>query len=220
MSDRLPRWVVPGLVVLSAVALVPFAFVAKSRVSKSSQPRVQMVPDMDQQPRYEAQQRNAAFADGRAMRPWPEGTVARGELREDDHLERGKVDGKWAERFPMPVTRQLIERGQERFGIFCAACHGLGGLGGDLNGMVDRRALEMEEPLWVSPTSFHTEEVRGRTVGHLYNTITNGIRTMPAYGPQIPVEDRWAIVAYVRALQRSQNAGIEDVPADKRESLR
>jgi mono/diheme cytochrome c family protein len=227
-SDRLPRWVVPGLVVLTALALIPFAFAAKSRASKSPVPRIQIIPDMDQQPRYEAQQANPAFADGRAMRLPVEGTVARGELRADDHFERGQVDGKWAETFPAqaPLTMALLERGRERYGIFCAPCHGLG-VGGltvggavEANGIVDVRALELEQPTWVSPTSFHTEEVRGRPVGHLFNTITNGIRTMPAYGPQIPPADRWAIVAYIRALQRSQNARVEDVPRELRESLR
>ena len=221
MRDRLPRWLVPGLVVFTAIALIPFAFAAKSRATRTTpRTRTQIVPDMDQQPRYEAQQAHPRFADGRAMRPWPAGTVARGELREDDHLERGRVDGKWAETFPVPVDRALLERGRDRFRIFCASCHGLGGLGGDLNGIVDLRAVELEQPKWVSPTSFHTDDVRKRPVGHLYNTIKNGIRTMPAYGPQIPVRDRWAIVAYVRALQRSQNARIEDVPPDTRERLR
>ena len=118
---------------------------------------------------------------------------------------------------PISVTMQLMERGRERFDVFCAPCHGLAGAG---DGMVAKRAEELQEGTWTPPASFHSELVRGRTDGHLFNTITNGIRNMPAYAPQIPVEDRWAIVAYVRALQRSQGAPLEDVPADVRAQLR
>jgi mono/diheme cytochrome c family protein len=226
MDDRMPRWAIPALAVVTALAILPFAFAAKSRASKTSQPRVQMVPDMDQQPRYGAQDAHPLFEDGRAMRPPVAGTVARGELREDDRYYRGKVGDDWVKEFPVELTMDLLERGRERYGIFCAACHGLGigGLeeGADVrkHGIVDERALELEQPKWITPTSFHSQQVRERSVGHLYNTITNGIRSMPAYASQIPPEDRWAIVAYLRALQRSQNAKIEDVPADFRESLR
>lgn len=226
MSDRMPRWIVPVLVIFTAVALLPFAFAARSRASKSDQPRIQMVPDMDQQPRYGPQEVHPLFADGRAMRPFVEGTVARGELNESDHLYRGKVGDDWAKDFPMELTMDVLERGRQRYGIFCSACHGLG-IGGleegaevRRHGIVDERAVELEQPRWITPTSFHGKQVRERPVGHIFNTITNGIRSMPAYGSQIPPEDRWAIVAYLRALQRSQNARIADVPADVRESLR
>ena len=117
----------------------------------------------------------------------------------------------------------LMRRGQERFNIYCAACHGLGGYG---DGMVARRAAEMQQSGantaagWVAPTNYHTDEIRGRPVGNLYNTITNGIRTMPAYDKQIPVPDRWAIVAYVKALQRSQHAKPQDVPETERDKYK
>jgi hypothetical protein len=128
---------------------------------------------------------------------------------------------------PLRMTMAFLERGRERYEIFCSSCHGLGvgGVtagGGQLmgNGIVDQRATELEQPLWIPPTSFHTDEVRGRAVGHLYNSIANGIRSMPSYGSQIPPRDRWAIVAYLRALQRSQRGRIEDVPPELREGLR
>ena len=145
------------------------------------------------------------------------GTVARGELNGDDAYYRGTGGEDWIETLPIPVTMQLMERGRERFDVFCAPCHGLAGAG---DGMVAKRAEELQEGTWTPPASFHSELVRGRADGHLFNTITNGIRNMPAYAPQIPVEDRWAIVAYIRALQRSQGAPLEDVPADLRAQLR
>ena len=123
------------------------------------------------------------------------------------------VGEEWIEAIPVPVTLQLMERGRDRFDIFCSPCHGLAG-GGD--GMTAKRAEELQEGTWTPPASFHTELIRGRPVGHLFNTISNGIRNMPAYGPQIPVTDRWAIVAYVRALQRSQWASVDDVPPELR----
>jgi mono/diheme cytochrome c family protein len=117
----------------------------------------------------------------------------------------------------MPVDRDLLERGRQRYDVFCSPCHGLAGFG---DGMVARRADELQEGTWTPPTSFHSDLIRQRPDGHLYNTITNGIRNMPGYGSQIPVEDRWAVVAYVRALQRSQNATVDDVPPAIRAQLR
>jgi len=175
------------------------------------------VPDMDNQPKFGPQSRNRLFADRRAMRPPVEGAVARGALREDNGLYRGAVGGVWVEQIPVAVTDQLLRRGRERYDIFCSPCHGLAGYG---DGMVAKRADALQEGTWTPPASLQSELVRGRPVGHLYNSITNGIRNMPAYGPQITVEDRWAIVAYLRALQRSQSATVEDVPPELRAQLR
>jgi mono/diheme cytochrome c family protein len=114
----------------------------------------------------------------------------------------------------------LVARGQERFDVYCAVCHGTSGYG---NGPVSARALQLMElgnAQWTPPSSLHDDLVRGRPDGHIFNTITNGIRNMPAYGSQIPAADRWAIVGYVRALQRSQRATTGDVPADERDRLR
>jgi len=212
----LPRWMRIAPIVAVAVALIPPLLVARARAVKSRQPRIHLVPDMDNQPKVRTQQYNPMFADRRAMRRPVAGTVARGDLQEDDHLYRGRVANDWAATFPMPVTEAMMRRGQERFNIFCAPCHGLDGTG---KGPVAARAEQIGGP-WVPPLSYHQPQVRERPHGHIFNTITNGIRTMPAHGPQITVADRWAIVAYVRALQRSQDARLEDVPEEYREALR
>jgi mono/diheme cytochrome c family protein len=145
------------------------------------------------------------------------GTVARGQLRSDHALELGRVGEAWVTTIPLAVDRGLLERGRQRYDVFCAPCHGLVGYG---DGMVSKRAEALAEGTWTPPSSFHTDLVRGREDGHLYNTITNGIRNMPGYGSQVALHDRWAIVAYVRSLQRSQNATLGDVPADVRATLR
>jgi mono/diheme cytochrome c family protein len=152
------------------------------------------------------------------------GTIAEGWLEADEHLYRGLVDGQPATTFPMPVDMKLMLRGQERFGIYCAPCHGLQGEGGN-TGIVSIRAMARvaattDPPGWVMPLSLHKPDVRKQPVGQYFSTITNGIRTMPSYGAQIPAADRWAIILYIRALQKSQNATPEDVPEDLREQLR
>lgn len=212
-----PRWFWPGVVIFICLSWIPLAVIAKNRAAKQDSPRVQIIPDMDQQPKFKAQQANPLFADGRAMRPAVPGTVARGELGEDDARNRGKREGAWIDEIPVPVTDRVMKRGRERYDIFCAPCHGLDGAG---NGIVSARADALQEGTWIPPVSYHSAQLRARPAGHLFNTITNGIRSMPAYGPQIPVDDRWAIVAYLRALQRSRSASIDDVPPDMRGKLR
>lgn len=209
----MPRWILITVAALAAFSLLPLACIARARVTHSSQPRVHPVRHMAQQPSYRAQEGNLVFADGRADRPPVEGTVARGQLQADDHFDRGLVNGTWATTLPMPVTEPLLHRGKQRFEIYCAPCHGLAGYG---DGPVARRADKLMEGTWVPPSSLHDVNVRGRPDGHLYNTIKNGIRNMPPYGPQIPTGDRWAIVAYVRALQRSQHSTLADVPEEVR----
>jgi len=213
----MPRWLFYLVVVIIVLSWVPLAVILRARNTMSSKPRIHIIQDMDNQQKFKTQARNRLFADRRAMRKPATGTVARGELNGDDAYYRGTVGEDWIETLPIPVTMQLMERGRERFDVFCAPCHGLAGAG---DGMVAKRAEELQEGTWTPPASFHSELVRGRTDGHLFNTITNGIRNMPAYAPQIPVEDRWAIVAYIRALQRSQGAPLEDVPADLQAQLR
>ncbi len=216
---RWPRWLVTTLVVLGALGLFPPLVVAKARLSKSAQPRIALIQDMDNQERYKAQQANPVFADGRAGRTPPSVTIARGELRSDPHFYLRRVDDDWALTFPaqVAVDQTWLRRGQERFGVYCAPCHGLGGAG---DGLVHQRALQRDTPGWVQPSSLHDALVRSRPVGHLFNTISNGIRSMPPYGDQIPPADRWAIVAYVRALQLSQDARLEDVPPERQSELR
>lgn len=226
VSNDPRRWAMPrpivGFIIVSCVAaLVPFALIAKARATKSPDPRVHVFSDMDFQPKAKAQNASVLFADGRASRMPVRGTVARGQLELDDHFYRGMEDGQWARSFPpgLDISASTVERGQERYGIYCQPCHGASG---DGNGMVHQRAMTLGRHVrgWVQPTSLHQEGVIRQPHGQLFNTISNGIRTMPAYGAQIPEEDRWAIVLYLRALQRSQNANLDDVPADKRQQIR
>ena len=144
--------------------------------------------------------------------------MARGQLREDDHLYRGQVNGQWATAFPMEVTEQVMQRGQRQFNIYCSVCHGLGGRRERAG--TPSEAVERQEPKWLQPTDLTSDAVRDRPVGHIFNSITNGIRTMPSYASQISPEDRWAIIAYVRALQLSRRTTMDDVPADKRDALK
>jgi mono/diheme cytochrome c family protein len=214
---KLPRWLLFTVVILVALSWVPLALIMRARVTTSPKPRIHVVPDMDNQPKFKPQSRNPMFADRRAMRPPVAGAVARGEMLGEPTLTSGKIGEDWVETIPVEVDRGLLQRGRERYDVYCSPCHGLAGFG---DGMVAKRADELQEGTWTPPASFHSDLVRSRPVGHLFNTISNGIRNMPAYGPQIPVEDRWAIVAYVRALQRSQNATVDDVPPDIRAQLR
>lgn len=215
-----PKWFRQVGVLLVCAALIPLGLIAKARVSKSTEPRIHIVQDMDNQERFKSQQAHPLFADGRAMRPPIVGTVARGEVYEDGHFYRGVVGSDWATTFPterpeITMTESFVRHGEQRYNIYCAPCHGVDGHG---QGPVRVRSEELESPLNV--LSLHDPEIRARPVGHIFNTITNGIRTMPSYGSQIPPEDRWAIIAYVRALQVSQHASYEDVPAEKRPALR
>jgi mono/diheme cytochrome c family protein len=213
----MPRPLVYTLLVLATLGLVPLALLALDRATPSPRPRLQIVPDMDKQPKFRPQRANPLFADGRADRLPAPGTVARGEARTDSLLYAGREDGAWATRLPRPATPELLARGRERFGIYCAPCHGQSGYG---DGMVAKRAERLQEGTWTPPASLHTDALRQRPVGQLFNVITNGVRNMPAYGPQIPAADRWAIVAYLRALQRSQAAGLQDVPENEKQALR
>jgi len=166
--------------------------------------------DMHDQPKYESLEASTFFPDGRASRPLVPGTVARGQLREDTHLYEGKVAGKPAEMFPFPIDLKTMERGQQRHNIYCSPCHDRVGNG---DGMVVRRGFRR-------PPSYHIERLRQAPPGYLYDVITNGFGAMQDYAAQIPVRDRWAIVAYVRALQFSQNAALNDLPETERQNLR
>jgi hypothetical protein len=166
--------------------------------------------DMHDQPRVKPLARSEFFADGRAARPLVEGTVARGQLRDDERLYTGRSGQDFSASFPFPVDRALLDRGEERYGIFCAPCHGQLGLG---DGAVVRRGFRNR------PASFHEPRLREKPAGYFVDVITNGFGAMQDYAAQIPARDRWAIVAYLRALQLSQNATLADVPPDKRGEL-
>lgn len=165
--------------------------------------------DMYDQPRYEPLEASSFFDNGQSARPLVAGTVARGELRTDDHLYKGKVNGKLVETFPFPVDRALIERGRERFNIFCSPCHGRLG---DGRGMIVQRGFS-------APPSFHIDRLRKEPVGHFFDVITNGHGAMYSYASRVPPRDRWAITAYIRALQLSQHSMLADVPDDERKRL-
>ncbi len=211
-----PRWLIYAALVATALALVPLALIARARVVTSSEPRVHLIHDMDHQPKFKAQAENPLFADGRAMRPHPRGVVPAGSAGAEEGFATGRRGGIWLASLPVPVTAELLRRGEERYNIYCSPCHGLAGYG---DGPIAVRADALQEGTWTPPSSLHTELVRSRPDGHLYNTIANGIRNMPAYGPQLPVADRWAIVAHVRVLQFSQGATMDDVPVELRGQL-
>ena len=213
---KLPWIVVATIAVVLALALLPPLLVAKVRYTKKARPRLHPVSDMDAQPKYLPQQASEWFDDGRAMRPPVDGAIAVDVLLGNDHLSKGEIDGQPATTFPMPVTERRMQRGRQRFDIYCATCHGLVG---DGDGITSELALEREEPGWLRPLSLHNPSVREQPVGQLLKTISDGVRTMPGYRSQIGVEDRWDIVAYVRALQRARNATLDDVPEEKRRHL-
>lgn len=256
---KLPKGLMTPAAALVLLALVPLFWIAASASGRSELTRRTIWIDMDFQPKLKPQKEapTTVFADGRAQRVAPTGTVARGSLRADrgyfEGIEPGPMassgrvsanfvsyqtaDGgqapapaatpgaaaadpalppepNWVKDFPaeVPLSADTVARGRQRFEIHCAACHGQGGFG---DGLIAKRAQELQQGTWVPPSSIHSEDVVGQPVGKLFNTISNGVRKMPGYKEHISVPDRWAIVLYLRVLQRSQNAAEKDVPADK-----
>jgi mono/diheme cytochrome c family protein len=165
--------------------------------------------DMHDQPKYIPMRESAFFTDVRSARPLVEGTVARGHLRDDELLYTGKVNGADAALFPFRVDAMVMARGRDRFDIFCAPCHGRTGQG---DGMVVRRGYRR-------PPSLHLDRLRDAPAGHFFDVITNGFGAMPEYAAQVKAEDRWAIVAYLRALQLSGHATLADVPPSERDRI-
>ncbi|MGH7790085.1 MAG: c-type cytochrome [Candidatus Binatia bacterium] len=165
--------------------------------------------DMHDQPKYEPFERSHFFDDQRASRPLVPGTVARGHLRDDVVLYTGASAAGPVALNPLPVTSELLRRGHERYDIYCSPCHDRVGTG---LGMIVQRGYKQ-------PTSLHDERLRRMPDGYFFQVMTNGFGTMPTYAPQVPVKDRWAIVAYIRALQLSQHATLADVPEEDRALL-
>lgn len=163
--------------------------------------------DMHVQPRQNPLSRSDFFTDQRSERPPVEGTVARGQLREDTYLYTGKIGNSLGDYMPFPVTKEVLERGRERYNIYCAPCHSRVG---DGNGFIPARGFPRKPP------SYHIERLRKAPLGHFYDVITSGFGIMPDYASQIPPQDRWKIVAYIRALQLSQGATTADVPAGQK----
>jgi mono/diheme cytochrome c family protein len=164
---------------------------------------------MGAQPRYRPLAPSTFFPDGIASRPLIPDTVARGELRDNPALFTGEANGQVAAAFPFTVTQVVLLRGQERYNVFCAPCHGRTG---DGNGMIVQRGFP-------HAASLHSDRLRAAAPGYLFQVATNGFGAMPPYSAQIPERDRWAIVAYIRALQLSQHATLDDVPPDQRPKL-
>ena len=164
---------------------------------------------MHDQPRYKPLARSAFFGDERSARPLVPGTVARGHLPGDPGVETGKAGTAFLAAVPVTIDMALLTRGRQRYGIYCAPCHGQVGRG---DGMIVRRGYR-------PPPSFHIERLRAQPAGYYFDVITAGFGAMPDYASEISVPDRWAIVAYVRALQLSQNAALADVPAARRGEL-
>jgi hypothetical protein len=165
--------------------------------------------DMHNQPRYKPLAASEFFADGRSARPVVEGTVARGHLHIDQARYTGKENGEDVTEFPFPITKADLVRGQERFNIYCSPCHSRIG---DGNGMVVRRGFRQA-------ASYHSEKLIKAPVGHFFDVMTNGFGAMPRYASRVEPDDRWRIAAYIRVLQLSENATIEDVPPDQRPAL-
>ncbi len=160
-------------------------------------------------PRYRTYQESGFFPDGTSARPLPEGTIPL-EREHGELLLNGTEDGKPAQIFPFPVTMEVLQRGQQRFNIFCTPCHDHLGTG---LGMAVLRGFRQPPP------SFHIDRLRTAPPGYFFDVMTNGFGAMPSYAAQIPARDRWAIIAYVRALQLSRNSSIEDVPVDEKAKL-
>ncbi len=214
--------------ILVCLLLVPPAVIARIRATPSPGRQIHIFWDMDMQSKFKPQSPNPLFADGRSMRPIVAGTVAVGEANLDTHRSEGVKAGttEWASNLPAGLVADelFLRRGQERFNIYCSVCHGYAGFG---DGMVNQRAMALmnnaagvpDGTAWVAAKNLHEETVQVQPIGQIYHSLTFGIRNMAGYAAQIPVEDRWAIASYVKALQRSQDARIQDVPADRRTGL-
>lgn len=164
--------------------------------------------DMYDQPKFKPLRPSNLYTDG-SSRPLVEGTVARGYARTDELLYTGKLKGQFADEFPFKITKEVLQRGQDRFNIFCSPCHGRLGNG---EGMIVQRGFP-------KPNSFHADSVRTQPAGFYFDVITNGFARMYSYAPSVPVEDRWAIIAYIRALQLSQHASVAELSDAERKQL-
>jgi hypothetical protein len=195
---RVPLIIFAGLLVLAGC----------TRHRTSEKPPIHLNQNMDDQPRYKAQAYSPFFANHMAMRDPVAGTIARDQLHEDVEYYTGRdKDSNLVKKNPLPVTMKLLRRGEERYNIYCSPCHSRVG---DGRGIVVIRGL-------VPPPSFHEDRLRQIEDGHIFEVITNGLRNMPPYKYQIPVADRWAIVAYFRALQKSHEVPAELVPESMRQ---
>ena len=165
---------------------------------------------MADQPRYDPYELSEFFPDMLSARQLPEGTIPRTFTARNELMDEGMTDGKPSDRFPFPVTLDVLNRGRQRFDIYCSPCHGYLGSG---DGMAARRGFRR------APASFHSDELRAAPPGHFFDVITNGFGSMPSYAYQVDTRDRWAIIAYIRALQLSQWTAVAEVPPEERQRL-
>jgi hypothetical protein len=201
---------VTRILLLAPLLLAALYLCGCQRGRLSEKPPVHIIPDMDSQPRYDTQQLGAFFPDKLAMRSPDCGAVAVGQLRDDLIFYTGKEkDGKYVPVTPLAISLPLLQRGRERFDIYCSPCHSRVG---DGKGIVVSRGF-------VPPPTFHGERLRRVEDGYIFHVISKGYNNMPSYAAQIPVADRWLITAYVRALQRAQNGTLQDVPEELRDQL-
>jgi len=195
---------------LSVLFIVTFVVaVAGFRGCTFTKPPIQIIPDMDQQPRGNPQAESRFFADGREARMPVVGAVARGTMTDNEYFDTGRMGERWGDGIPVEIDKEKMLRGQERYGLYCTVCHGAVGAG---NGIVTNYGL-------VGVASFQSKRLQAMPDGQIYDVITNGQGLMQPYASKLLPEDRWAIVAYVRALQRSQHATVSDVPASQQAEL-
>ncbi len=256
--SALPRPIILGVLLIVVAGLIPAMIILNMRAGFSTAPRFHLFFDMDFQPKKKAQQTTTIFADGRIMRPQVKGTVARGQLEEQDPFylgydpskmtmleesasgvmlvssqtptasQDGKADGQqpaaapeapklpWIDTLPIEANEDSMKLGKLKFETYCSACHGYAGFG---DGLVHKRADSLAQGYWLPPTSMHIDRVRNQPVGQIFNTITKGQGKMASYASSLSPKERWSIVLYIRALQRSRNANMDDVPVEMRSSL-
>ena len=203
-------------ILLACLLLIPPALILRARAMPSDKPRIHLIQNMDNQPKYMAQHESLLFNDGRAMRPRVPGTVAQGDMVGDTHFSLGLVDGAFATSFPSQVDLNdaLLDRGRDRFNIYCLPCHGVTGEG---NGRIHKRAMVLlnngtNGTIWVQPRNLHQADMQDLPPGRIFHTISDGFENMAGYASQIPPADRWAITAWVYALQMGRNAPADAVP--------
>ncbi len=179
------------------------------RGSNSSKPPLEMFPDMDRQFKYKPQAENPNYSDGRADRPAVPGAVSLGSFEENEYFATGNVDGGFGNGFPVAIDSDMMKLGREKYTIFCTPCHGASG---DGNGITKKYGM-------VATPTYHNDRIRNMPEGEIFNIITNGKNNMGSYGAKLRTEERWAVIAYLRALQRAQNSRISDVPEENKGEL-
>ena len=212
---EVPRGFIYAASLIGCLLLIPPVVILKARTMPTEKPRIHIIQNMDNQPKFLSQHQNLLFKDGRAMRPRVPGTVAQGEMIGDTHFWLGLVDDQYATSFPTQVSVDdaLLDRGRERYDIYCLPCHGVTG---DGNGRVHQRAMVLlntgtNGTIWVQPRNLHQADMQDLPPGRIYHTISDGFGNMAGYASQIPPSDRWAITAWVYALQVARNAPSDSV---------